>query len=75
MLRLCTLEGLGYIPSTMCLPAIQELLDATHEILAELEREHKASKVPSSTGEPAKQDADADEMREKFRIVRVTFLF
>ena len=53
---------------------MQELLDATHEILAELEREHKASKVPSSTGEPAKQDADADEMREKFRIVRVTSL-
>ena len=51
--------------------SVQELLDATHLILAELEREHKASKVPNSNGEPAKQDADADEMREKFRIVRV----
>lgn len=51
---------------------LQELLDATHHILGELEKEHKAQKAPSASGEAAKPDADADEMREKFRIVRVS---
>lgn len=53
--------------------ALQELLDATHHILAELEKEHKAQKAPGANGEAVKPDADADELREKFRIVRVSF--
>ena len=52
---------------------LQELLDATHHILGELEKEHKAQKAPGATAEAAKPDADADELREKFRIVRVSF--
>lgn len=45
----------------------------THLILGELEMEHKAQKVPGATAETAKPaDADADELREKFRIVRVS---
>ena len=50
---------------------LQELLDVTHLILGELEKEHKAQKAPGATAEAAKPDADADELREKFRIVRV----
>lgn len=42
----------------------------THLILGELEKEHKAQKAPGA--EAAKPDADADELREKFRIVRVS---
>ncbi|KAL3145933.1 hypothetical protein ABBQ38_015296 [Trebouxia sp. C0009 RCD-2024] len=50
---------------------LQELLDVTHLILGELEMEHKAQKAPGATAETAKPaDADADELREKFRIVR-----
>lgn len=44
----------------------------THLILGELEKEHKAQKAPGATAEAAKPDADADELREKFRIVRVS---
>ena len=44
----------------------------THSILGELEKEHKAQKAPGATAEAAKPDADADELREKFRIVRVS---
>lgn len=45
----------------------------THLILGELEMEHKAQKAPGATAETAKPaDADADELREKFRIVRVS---
>ena len=51
---------------------MQELLDATHHILAELEKEHKAQKAPGVNAEAIKPDADADELREKFRIVRVS---
>ena len=51
---------------------MQELLDATHHILAELEKEHKAQKAPGANAEALKPDADADELREKFRIVRVS---
>lgn len=51
---------------------LQELLDVTHLILGELEKEHKAQKAPGATAEAAKPDADADELREKFRIVRVS---
>ena len=49
---------------------LQELLDATHHILGELEKEHKAHKAPQGL-DALKPDADADELREKFRIVRV----
>ena len=49
----------------------QELLDATHHILGELEKEHKAHKAPQGT-DALEPDADADELREKFRIVRVS---
>lgn len=52
--------------------SVQELLDVTHSILGELEKEHKAQKAPGATAEAAKPDADADELREKFRIVRVS---
>ncbi|KAL0037051.1 hypothetical protein WJX77_010637 [Trebouxia sp. C0004] len=48
---------------------LQELLDATHHILGELEKEHKAHKAPQGV-DALKPDADADELREKFRIVR-----
>ena len=51
---------------------LQELLDATHHILGELEKEHKAQKAPGASADAAKPDADADELREKFRIVRVS---
>lgn len=51
---------------------LQELLDVTHSILGELEKEHKAQKAPGATAEAAKPDADADELREKLRIVRVS---
>ncbi len=50
---------------------LQELLDATHHILGELEKEHKAHKAPQGL-DALKPDADADELREKFRIVRVS---
>ena len=51
--------------------SLQELLDATHHILGELEKEHKAHKAPQGL-DALKPDADADELREKFRIVRVS---
>ncbi len=50
----------------------QELLDATHHILGELEKEHKAHMAPGGSADALKPDADADELREKFRIVRVS---
>ena len=46
-------------------------MDATHHILGELEKEHKAHKAPQGA-DALKPDADADELREKFRIVRVS---
>ncbi len=46
-------------------------MDATHHILGELEKEHKAHKAPQGL-DALKPDADADELREKFRIVRVS---
>ena len=43
---------------------LQDLLDVTRELLAELDEPHKGSN-------PSEEKTDKDEIREKFRIVKV----
>ena len=56
---------------------LQELLDVTRGLLADMDRDRQsAAQTGSSYGAPSlnelKLDADQDELREKFGIVRVS---
>jgi hypothetical protein len=57
---------------------VQELLDVTRKLLADMDRERESTAQPGDPyGAPnleLKLDADQDELREKFGIVRVSHI-
>jgi hypothetical protein len=53
---------------------LQDLLDATRMLLDELETKQRAATDNASSGSPQLGvDPDTDELREKFRIMKVGF--